>query len=98
MSNTRDFLEAVFNGAIPVTRRNRDTGELENVYFNYDQNREELVESPVRYSSATYHSSEPMAFAQMTPAEPDYSRYGDDIPPALIERMNADQRFCRTDA
>lgn len=93
MSNTRDFLEAVFNGAIPVTRRNRDTGELENVYFNYDQNREELVESPVRYSSATYHSSEPMAFAQMTPAEPDYSRYGDDIPPALIERMNADQRF-----
>ncbi len=93
MSNTRNFLEAIFNGEMPVTRRNRYTGEPESVYFNYDQNREELVESPVRYGRASSRFSEPMAFAQMTPAEPDYSRYGDDIPPALIERMNADRRF-----
>ena len=42
MSNTREFLEGIFSGQIPVTRRNPQTGAKENVYYNYDEDRDQL--------------------------------------------------------
>ena len=44
MSETGDYLRGIFNGEIPVRRRNPQTGETENVYYQYDDDREGLVE------------------------------------------------------
>ncbi len=44
MSETRDILEGIYNGEIPVRRRNPQTGATEDVYFYYDDDREELRE------------------------------------------------------
>lgn len=50
MSNIREFLEAIFNGQIPVTRRNRQTGAKEVIYFKYDEDRDELIEAEPFFS------------------------------------------------
>ena len=44
MSETGDYLRGIFNGEIPVKRKNPQTGETENVYYKYDDDREGLVE------------------------------------------------------
>lgn len=43
MSETRQYLEGIFSGQIPVKRKNPQTGIEEDVYYNYDDNKEELV-------------------------------------------------------
>ena len=93
MSETGDYLRGIFNGEIPVKRKNPQTGETENVYYQYDDDREELKEAAVYPKRATGRFYEPMAFASAQPEEIDYTRYGDDIPRELINRMNADDRF-----
>ena len=45
MSETGDYLRGIFNGEIPVKRKNPQTGETENVYYKYDDDREELIET-----------------------------------------------------
>ncbi len=45
MSETGDYLRGIFNGEIPVKRKNPQTGETENVYYQYDDDREELIET-----------------------------------------------------
>ncbi len=67
MSNTREFLEGIFSGQIPVTRRNPQTGAKENVYYNYDEDRDQLEEAGVYHSRASQYFHQPMAFAQATP-------------------------------
>ena len=93
MSETGDYLRGIFNGEIPVKRKNPQTGETENVYYKYDDDREELKKAAVYPKRATGRFYEPMAFASAQPEEIDYTRYGDDIPRELINRMNADDRF-----
>ena len=88
MSETGDYLRGIFNGEIPVKRKNPQTGETENVYYQYDDDREELKEAAVYPKRATGRFYEPMAFASAQPEEIDYTRYGDDIPRELINRMN----------
>ena len=92
MSEIRDYLEGIQNAEIPIKRRNPQTGEMEDVYFYYDDDREELVELP-SVSRASSYNHQTMAFAQAMPEEIDYTRYGNDIPRELIDRMNADDRF-----
>lgn len=44
MGDVRKYLEAVFNGQIPIKRKNPQTGIEENVYYRYDDKNEELIE------------------------------------------------------
>ena len=44
MSDTRTFLEGIFSGQIPVIRKNSQTGAREEIYYNYDDDKEELVQ------------------------------------------------------
>ena len=53
MSETGDYLRGIFNGEIPVKRKNPQTGETEEVYYNYDDGREELREAAVYPARAT---------------------------------------------
>ena len=68
MSEIRDYLEGIQNAEIPIKRRNPQTGEMEDVYFYYDDDREELVELP-RVSRASSYNHQTMAFAQAMPGD-----------------------------
>ena len=71
MSETGDYLRGIFNGQIPVRRRNPQTGETEEVYYNYNDDREELREAAVYPARATGRFYEPMAFASAQPEDED---------------------------
>lgn len=71
MSETGDYLRGIFNGQIPVRRRNPQTGETEEVYYNYNDDREELREAAVYPARATGRFYEPMAFASVQPEDED---------------------------
>lgn len=71
MSETGDYLRDIFNGEIPVKRKNPQTGETEEVYYNYDDGREELREAAVYPARATGRFYEPMAFASAQPEDED---------------------------
>ncbi len=47
MGDIRNYLEAVFNGQIPIKRKNPQTGIEENVYYRYDDKNEELIEEKI---------------------------------------------------
>ncbi len=44
MNDTRIYLEGIFNGKIPVKRKNKQTGAMENIYYKYDDDLEDLIE------------------------------------------------------
>lgn len=53
MNDTRIYLDGIFNGKIPVKRKNKQTGAMENIYYKYDDDLEDLIEID-RPSSSFY--------------------------------------------
>lgn len=53
MNDTRTYLEGIFNGKTPVKRKNKQTGAIENIYYKYDDDLEDLIEID-RPSSSFY--------------------------------------------
>ena len=76
MSETRDILEGIYNGEIPVRRRNPQTGATEDVYFYYDDDREELREvKPAKKDTTTRAYREHLKDMNDTQTFPSLFRY-----------------------